>query len=126
MKFNIWLDPHMPTKEEIETGILYIPQSYLEDERLNYLDNEIYVSLCVKEQLDDSQYKNIDEIIAEIKTHPDKNEEILEEFFQVTGKTIETITDEEFDNLPKVPLTIQDVKESLNKLEQLGYIEKHD
>jgi len=124
MKYNIWIEPHMPNEGEKESGFLYIPKSHQHDNRLTHLDKTLYMSLCIKEQIDDNrQFNSIGEIIKDIKTHPDKDEEILKNFFQQTGKDLDTITDAEFDSLPRVPLTYKDVKKSLRKLVKLGYIE---
>lgn len=125
MKYNIWIKPHMPTKQELEPGYIYIPKVYLGDKRLSYLDKQVYACLYIQEQICGG-CRGIDDIIKDIKTHPDKDEKILDDYLKKTGKTIEIMTDEEWDNLPEIELTVQDVMESLDKLVSLRYIEKEE
>jgi hypothetical protein len=122
--FDVWIRPHMPLPEERESGAIYFPQLYREDEQLTYLDVEVYVALIVAKQFKPEIVCDVDALLREIKTHPDKDEAIFDEYLQKTEKTLETITDEEFEALSKVPLTKQEIIESLEKLEKLGYIRK--
>lgn len=115
----------MPSKEEIDEDYVYAPVSQLEDNRLSLLDKQVYLYLCIIEQLDGG-CKSIEEIVKDIKEHPDKNREILNQYLQETGQTIETITDEEWDSLSTVKVKDEDIKASLNKLLELGYIEKEE
>lgn len=124
MKYNIWLRPYMPLLEERESGAVYIPQGHIKDDRLNFLDRTVYLSLCMEEQMGEAGPYGVDELVKEIKTHPDRDEDILQAFLKRTGKTIDTISDKEFKKLPSVPLTVQDVEESLKRLEGFGYIKK--
>lgn len=125
MKYNIWIEPHMPTKEELEPGYVCMPRLYLDDKRLCHLDRQVYTCLYIKEQIFGG-FKGIEDIIEDIKTHPDKDEKILDDYLKRTGKTIDVMTDEEWDSLPEVELTAQEVKESLDKLLKFGYIEKEE
>lgn len=118
--YNIWVKPYMPSKEETEPGIMYLPQTHLEDKRFNFLDKQVYLNLCIKEQLDTKRYKNIDEIVKDIKTHPDRDEEILNKYLEKTNKTIDEMTNSEWNNLSKFRLTYEDVENSLNRLNKLG------
>ncbi len=126
MKYNIWVPPYMPLFEEREPGALYIPKGHIKDDRLNFLDREVYVSICMAAQLEDPETFDAYALISKIKTHPDKDEKILQAYLKKTEKTIETITDKEFQSLPTVPLTAKDFEESLAKLKMLGYIKGAD
>lgn len=125
LEYEIWLRPHMPLKEEREKNALYIPlpQFFKDDDRLNYLDRDIYLSLCMKEQLDNGRlFKNITAIVKDIRINPDESEKIFQDYLKKTGKSFNDISDEEIENFPNVPLTIKDVKDSLERLTQFGYI----
>lgn len=125
MKYDVWVPPHMPLPKERDPEALYMPQSYIKDERLNYLDSTVYISLIMAAQFEAGSY-GVDELVKEIKTHPDRDEEIFLAFLKKTGKTLETVTDKELKRLPSIPLTIQDVEESLKRLEKYGFIRKED
>lgn len=123
LEYEIWLRPHMPLKEERDKNALYIPQSFKDDDRLNYLDRDIYLSLCMKEQVDKGRpFKNITAIVKDIRINPDESEKIFQDYLKKTGKSFNDISDEEIENFPNVPLTIKDVKDSLERLTQFGYI----
>ncbi|MDU5081230.1 hypothetical protein [uncultured Tissierella sp.] len=79
MNYSIWVKPYMPSEEEIESGALYVPQAHIEDTRLIYLDRQIYLYLCTKEQLDKRKYESVEEIIEDIKTNPDEDEKALDD-----------------------------------------------
>ena len=120
MRYNIWLSPHLPTERNPE--YFYWPRTQNKDTRLNYLDKEVYTHVIVYEQ-EDTVY-DLNSLLKKIKTHPDKDDAILDEYLKCTGKNIDKITQKELKKLPTVPLTLQEVQESLDKLEQLGYIKK--
>ncbi len=122
MNYSIWVKPYMPSEEEVEQGIMYVPQSHIRDTRLIYLDRQIYLYLCVKEQLDKKKYQSIEEIIEDIKTNPDDDEMALDDYLERTGKSIDDMTVADWESLPVSILTYEDVEKSLNRLNKFGYI----
>lgn len=122
MNYSIWVKPYMPSEEEIESGALYVPQAHIEDTRLIYLDRQIYLYLCTKEQLDKRKYESVEEIIEDIKTNPDEDEKALDDYLGRTGKSIDDMTVKDWESLPISVLTYEDVENSLNRLKQFGYL----
>lgn len=120
MHYNIWLHPHLPTEPDPE--YYYWPKTQNKDTRLNYLDRELYIHVIAFEQ--EGKVYDLTSLLKEIKTHPDKDDAILDEYLKSTGKSIDTITQKELNKLSTAPLTLQEVQESLDKLELLGYIKK--
>lgn len=124
MKFDIWLRPHLPLPEERERDAYYCPRSHIKDKRLSFLDKEVYLNLVGIEQDDPVKPYVIKTFIKAIRTNPDADEKILDDYLQRTGKTVDKLSDREFRKLPSVPLTDDVVMESLKRLEEYGYIVK--
>jgi len=120
MRYNIWLHPHLP--EEPDPEYYYWPKTQNKDTRLNYLDKEVYINIIAFEQ--EGRVYDLSSLLKEIKTHPDKDDAILDVYLKRTGKNMDTITQKELNQLPTVPLSLQEIQESLDKLELLGYIKK--
>lgn len=123
MDYNVWIEPYMPSIEERDPKHLYAPQEHLYDARLSDLDNSVYIYLCVKEQIYKEKYKSIQQIVEDIKVHPDKYSKALYKYLKQTGMKINELTDKEWKMIPVIPVTYEDIKESLIKLAKLGYIE---
>lgn len=122
--YDVWVRPHMPSLEERIPGIIYLPKTYTKDKRLTYLDREVYIALYIYAQLKPDVNCDVDRLLSEIKTHPDKDDEILNNYLKENGKTFDELTDTEFDAIPTIPLTKEDIENSLKRLEEFGYIKK--
>jgi uncharacterized protein (DUF885 family) len=106
--------------EERDKDYCYWPKSYKHDQRLNYLDMTLYITIVAFEQ-EEKEY-DIAALMKDIKSNPDGDEQIFQQYLNKTGKSADDVSDREFRKLPTAPLTVQEVEGSLAKLETLGYI----
>ena len=103
----------------VEDSIL-IPKELMGSKELDYLGASVVRNVLCYEQL--GEVVDVNLLIREIKTHPDKDEEIFDNYLLEHNYTVDTLPDKELDNIPTVPLTVQDILQSIEKLKELGYI----
>lgn len=124
MKYDIWIRPHLPTLEEREPDCYYWPRSYVNDVRLSFLDKELYINVVAFEQ--QGKKYDMNTLIGALRGHPDKEDQLAQEYLTKLGKTEDELTKKEHRKMLRIkaPLTPEDIESSLKHLEQCGYIKR--